>query len=416
MTGDTEVVVIGGGAAGVAAARHLREANVPCLVVEARARLGGRAWTVADPAGFALDLGCGWLHSADRNPWRKVAEAQGRTIDRTPPPWMRPALPAGFPLAEQRAFFAALQEFYRRLDAAEDGPDRPAATLLDPDGRWNGLINAVSTYVNGAELDRVSARDFARYDDTGVNWRIVEGYGTTVAAHGAALPAVLDCPVRRVDHGGRRLRIETSRGAVTADLAIVTLPTALLTDEALFAPALPEKAQAAAGLPLGLADKLFLALDGADEFEQDTRLFCRTDRAATAAYHLRPFGRPQIEVYVGGRLAADLEAEGEEAFFAFAVEELTGVLGSDFARRVKPIRLHRWGADPFARGSYSHALPGAADCRAALAAPIDDRLFFAGEACSPNDFSTAHGAWESGVTAAGQAMAARGRRSGPRGA
>jgi len=86
MTNDIEVVIVGGGAAGIAAARRLCDAAVPCLVVEARPRLGGRAWTVTDRSGFALDLGCGWLHSADRNAWRAVAEQQGRSINRTPPP------------------------------------------------------------------------------------------------------------------------------------------------------------------------------------------------------------------------------------------------------------------------------------------------------------------------------------------
>jgi monoamine oxidase len=203
------------------------------------------------------------------------------------------------------------------------------------------------------------------------------------------------------------LRIETARGAIAANQAIVTVPTPILPDENFFAPALPAKAEAAAGLPLGLDDKLFLALDHAEEFEQDTRLFGRTDRAGTGAYHLRPFGRPQIECYFGGTLAHELEAGGERAFFDFAVSELVGLLGGDFARRLKPIRIQCWGADPFARGSYSYARPGKADLRAALAAPVDGRLFFAGEACSLHDFSTAHGAWLTGVAAADQVIAAR---------
>src|SRR5262249_59091716 len=151
-------------------------------------------------------------------------------------------------------------------------------------------------------------------------------------------------------------------GAIMADVAIVTLPSALIAEEALaFAPALPEKIQAAAGLPLGHADKLFLALADAEEFEKDSRLFGRTDRSRTGVYHFRPFGRPQIEAYFGGPLAAKLEAGGEPAFVDFAVAELTGLLGSDFARRIRPLRLHPCGTDPFARGSYSYALPGQAD-------------------------------------------------------
>jgi monoamine oxidase len=189
------------------------------------------------------------------------------------------------------------------------------------------------------------------------------------------------------------------------------LPTALIVEkEHLFAPALPEKIEAARGLPLGLADKLFLSLDRAEEFPPDSRLFARTDRAGTAGYQLRLRGKPFIEVYFGGRCADGLEAGGERAFFDFAASELTGLFGTDFARRIKPLHMHRWRADPFARGSYSYALPGKADCRAILAAPVDGRLFFAGEACSKYDFSTAHGAFLTGVSAADQVIAVRQRK------
>jgi hypothetical protein len=135
-----------------------------------------------------------------------------------------------------------------------------------------------------------------------------------------------------------------------------------------------------------------LTLTDPEEFEKDSRMFGATDQTATATYHFRPFGRPQIEAYFGGRLARELEAGGEHAFFDFALSQLTGLLGSAFRDRVKPIRIHRWSSDRYSRGSYSYARPGMADCRMKLAAPVDDRLFFAGEACSQHDFSTAHGA------------------------
>ncbi len=406
---DTEVVIIGGGAAGIAAGRRLRQAGVGCLIVEARARLGGRAWTVTDASGFAIDLGCGWLHSADRNPWSEVVERQGCTVDKTPPPWARPSLPSGFSLKEQREYAAALDAFYERVGAAaQKEPDAALAELLEPGCRWNGLIGAVVSFISGGDIARVSARDFDNYADNGVNWRVREGFGATMAAYGRGVPAVLDCPVQRIDRSGQRLRIETAKGAIVADRAIVTLPSTVIAEnENLFAPALPEKTQAAGNLPLGLNDKLFIALARPEEFEADSRLLGRTDRSATASYHLRPFGRPMIEVFFGGRLARDLEAQGESAFFEFAAAELTAHFGGEFAGRVRPIRIHRWGADPFARGSYSFALPGKSDCRAVLAAPVDDRLFFAGEACSPHDFSTAHGGFLTGVAAAEQAMAAR---------
>jgi monoamine oxidase len=406
---DFETVVVGGGAAGIAAARRLHQAGVDCLIVEARARLGGRAWTVAGPSGSALDLGCGWLHSADRNPWVAVAEEQGRTIDKTPPPWRRRSSSLGFTEDSRLEFLKAQEEFFSRVsERAQKEPDVPAAALMEAGCRWNNLINAVGTYISGAELDRVSARDFDNFEDTGVNWRVVEGYGATIAACGEKYPAAINCPVLRIDHHGKRLKIETQQGGITADQAIVTIPSAVLAEaDNLFSPTLPDKTQAAQGLPLGLADKLFLSLENAEEFEKDSRLFGATDRTATATYHLRPFGRPQIEVFFGGTLAAELEQAGERAFFDFSVSELTGLLGSAFSLRVKPIHIHRWAADPFARGSYSYARPGMADCRAKLAASVNNRLFFAGEACSPGDFSTAHGGWITGVAAAEQVLSVR---------
>jgi monoamine oxidase len=314
-----------------------------------------------------------------------------------------------FPLDEQQEFRDEMDKLYDRLEAMlAKGGDVPASQGLEPGNRWNDLIVAVGTYISGTELGRISARDFINYQDSDVNWSVIEGYGATIAAAGDRLRAAVDCPVRRIDHSGRQLKIETAKGTITADSAVVTLPSAVLAGaEDLFWPALPQKTNAARGLPLGLADKLFIALADADEFDPNSRVFGHTDRVATASYQLRPFGRPMIEAYFGGSHAAALEAEGEHGFFDFAVTELSALFGSAFARRLKPLAMHHWGADPFARGSYSYALPGMADCRAALAAAVDDRLFFAGEACSPGDFSTAHGGFHTGVAAADATVAAR---------
>ncbi|MGI8526948.1 MAG: FAD-dependent oxidoreductase [Pseudolabrys sp.] len=124
---------------------------------------------------------------------------------------------------------------------------------------------------------------------------------------------------------------------------------------------------------------------------------------------MRPFGRPMIECYFGGTLARDLESGGDKAFFEFASGQLVNILGYGFARRIKPIHIHRWGLDPFSRGAYSFALPGKADYRDALAATVDGRILFAGEACSRNDYSTAHGAYFTGIAAAEMLTAGRRR-------
>ncbi|MET0873605.1 MAG: FAD-dependent oxidoreductase, partial [Pseudolabrys sp.] len=98
--------------------------------------------------------------------------------------------------------------------------------------------------------------------------------------------------------------------------------------------------------------------------------------------------------------ARSLEKAGEAEAVSFAIGELRDLLGSDFARGLSPLAVTRWGQEPFIRGSYSHALPGHAAARAVLARPVSERLCLAGEACSPENFSTAHGAWQSGLSAA----------------
>jgi monoamine oxidase len=95
-----------------------------------------------------------------------------------------------------------------------------------------------------------------------------------------------------------------------------------------------------------------------------------------------------------------LEQAGAEAAYEFVIGELRDLLGADFARGLTPITATRWAHEPTIGGSYSHALPGHADARAVLARPVSERLCFAGEACSRTDFSTAHGAWQTGLVAA----------------
>jgi monoamine oxidase len=297
--------------------------------------------------------------------------------------------------------------FFERLAAAGQaaeatGQDEPASAFLEPGNRWNGLLGAISTYYSGTELDNVSIIDFERYADSEVDWRVVGGYGAFIALMGAELPVRLSCAVTRVDTTGRRLRVETTRGAIDAQALIVTVPTNVLADGAIrFEPSLDDHLAAAAGLPLGLADKLYFALPDAAAFAPETRLIGATDRVATGSYTIRPRGRPLVEGYFGGDYARALERGGLAAFVDAARREIGAAYGHSFADKLEPLIATGWAQDPYARGSYSYARPGSADARAKLAEPAaDGRVLFAGEATSPHFFSTAHGAWEEGVRAA----------------
>src|SRR3984893_14688729 len=180
-----------------------------------------------------------------------------------------------------------------------------ARQSLEPDCRFNPLLNAVSSYVNGVELNLVSVQDSNRYADSGVNWRVAEGYGTVIAAQAAGLPIRLNCPVTLIDHRGKRLAIETALGTVMADAVIVTVPTPLIAAQGIrFRPELTDKVAAASVLPLGLADKLVMTVEAPELLPMDGHLIGNSNKSATGSYHLRPFGRPLIEGFFGGRAAA----------------------------------------------------------------------------------------------------------------
>lgn len=399
---NPDIVVIGGGAAGIAATRHLVEAGRDVLLIEARDRLGGRAHSVT-VAGNALDLGCGWLHSANRNPMVALAEAHGFSVERTGARWTSQWRDLGFPPAEHEDFGKAMEAWRdRALAAAEHEPDRPLSDFA-ADAEWRPLLDAISGFANGAPMDRVSTRDWAAYENaaTPCNWRVRRGYGALIARLGDGLPAKRSTIVRRIDHGGARIRIETDAGAIETRSAIVCLPSAVLARGDI----LPAKAEAAAALPLGLADKLFLAVEGAI-WPADAHLIGNPHGDRTMGYQLAPMGMPIVECFIGGDLAEALERAPDAAAVDFATGELCALLGNEWRKRFRPLARSRWRADTLALGSYSHARVGGQGARASLAEPIDDRLFFAGEACSATDFSTCHGAWATGLAAAGQALAA----------
>ena len=408
---EIDVAIIGAGAAGLGAAHALKDSGLSYIVLEARERIGGRGHTIMAAPNITFDLGCGWLHSANKNAFVKIAEQLNFEIDKTLPPWRERAVGRAFPQELRMKFMQALDAFYdRAYQAAQGGRDSAASLYLEPGNSWNPMIDAISTYVNGCELDQVSILDMDAYEDTGMNWRVRRGYGALMAAYGARLPIAFNCAVTLIDHAGKRLQIETSRGTLLADKVIVTVPTNLIAQEAIrFRPALPDKIDAAAELPLGLADKVMLALEDPESLPKEGNLRGATMRTDMGTFHLRPFGQPCIEGFFGGRYAKALEDEGDGAIAARAIDEIVSFLGNDIRRKLKPLKESRWAHDPFARGSYSHALPGHAGDRARLAAPVDGRLFFAGEATSPNFFSTAHGAHDSGQRAAREVLSALGR-------
>ena len=222
LPSEVDVAIIGAGAAGLGAANALKDSGLSAIALEARDRVGGRGYTIMAAPNIAFDVGCGWLHSADKNSFVKIAEQLHFEIDKTRPPWREQAVHKAFPPPQRAEFLAALDAFYDRAEQAavlaeQTGQDSAASLYLESGNRWNPMIDAISTYANGSELDRVSVQDLDAYEDTGINWRVRRGYGALMTAYGAHLPLALNCEVTLIDHSGARNVV--ARGAPAASSA-----------------------------------------------------------------------------------------------------------------------------------------------------------------------------------------------------
>lgn len=405
--GSVDVAIIGAGAAGVGAARRLQflRPDLSLVLLEASDRIGGRARTAhpAELGGLAVDLGCGWLHGARTNAWTAIADEIGLTVDRTPAPWSEGGRQLGRDDNDAKAARVAANEFLERVYAYDGEEDAALSAMLAEDNPWNGYIHVLGAFLTGAELHRSSVLDQSRYDPgPGPDWRVREGYGTLVATYAAPIPVHTGAEVRRIDHSGTdHIVLSTAKGDLRAKAVIVAVSTNVLAAERIsFWPPLPEKIDAASQLPLGLANKLFLHMRTPEAFPADAHILGSYHSGRTGSYQLKPFGAPVIEAYFAGDLAHDLEREGIGAAFDFSVEQLKRFFGSSVGDMLSLAVMSAWASEPFVGGSYSYAVPGASDLRQVLAAPHDQRLFFAGEACSPTRYSTAHGAYETGFAAA----------------
>ena len=214
-------------------------------------------------------------------------------------------------------------------------------------------------------------------------------------------------PVESIELDSRAVVLATPVGDVRARAAILTVSTSVLAGGTIILPhELDPWRHAAARLPLGRNEKLFLEIAGDSSFAPETRLLGDPRDRRTGVYFIRPFGWPVIECFLGDQGARMVEEKGPAAGFAHATDQLAALFGSAVSRSLRPLVASNWSRMTHVGGAYSHALPGHAAAREDLAHPFEQRLFFAGEATHVHDYSTAHGAHDSGVRAAEEAIAA----------
>lgn len=383
---NPDVVVIGAGAAGLAAARQLLADGLEVVVVEAADRIGGRAWTDTGTLGVPFDRGCSWLQGPSDLP--QLALARELDFSLHDHSNARDVLFVGDRRADaterhqrDRAWSAA----YAALAGAHG--DVPARAVLPLDMPF---ADVVATWIGpmdfAVDIDQLSTADWYSYADYDANFLVREGLGTLVARSGAGLAVQLNTPVRAVDWSGSGVRVDTDAGTIAARACIVTVSTGVLASGAIrFTPELPvTKQEAIANLPMGQLLKIGLVFDGARFGLSPNDLVSHAldgPLPAEACYFLAfPTGHDYLVGFVGGSVGRALEGAGEEAAISFALDRLVSMLGSDVRRHFQRGLMAGWDGNPLTQGAYAAPRPGHFPARRALAEPLGSRVFFAGEA------------------------------------
>jgi monoamine oxidase len=407
-SGETDVVIVGAGAAGIAAARRIAAAGRRYIMVEAANRVGGRCVTDTGIFGVPFDLGAHWIYSPDINPVTRIGRRDGLDVYRAPSGQRVRIGRRNARESELEDFLTSLVRANRAIgDAARGKVDMSCAQALPRDlGEWKSTIEFVlGPYHSGTDLNEISAMDLARAAERDNAAFCRQGFGALLASHAANMPVRLSTPVTQIDtrSASGRVEVRTERGTINGRYAIVTASAGVLSSGKIaFAPELPKRQlDAIARLKLGSFDHIAVELGGNPlGLQRDDLVFEKSPGAQTGALLANVSGTPLALVSVGGRFGGELSANGDRAMIEFAVDWLAGLYGADVRKAVKRTHATRWNASPFTLGAVATTGPGGQPSRRTMMEPVRDRLYFAGEAIHETQWGTVGGAWESGERAA----------------
>ena len=425
---DADVVVIGAGAAGLSAALWLAERSARVIVLEGRDRVGGRVlWQTVGSVDTPAELGAEYIHGAAPETASYMRAAHLERVEVEGDSWAADA--SGALRQIDDADFLSNDIFQRVRSLPQDESVHAFLARFESDPATRDAAHRARAFVEGfeaADPALASARAIAEELRSGVDSttsRPVGSYAPLFAyMHERCVAAGVDlrlpATVERVHWSDGGVRIDVPPATLRARCAIVTVPVGVLQQRPgavpfSFAPPLPAEKQAALrGLEMGHAARVTLAFRTpfwetiAGGRYRDAAFFRREGGTYNAFWAQMPLRDRTIVAWAGGPRATALEGVPASERIERALEEFGTMLGErDLARReCEGGVTHDWSADPFARGAYSYVTTGGGDARAALAAPVGNVLFFAGEATATDgQGGTVSGGFGSGLRAAREA-------------
>ncbi|MBT5433663.1 MAG: FAD-dependent oxidoreductase [Rhodospirillaceae bacterium] len=399
---NPDVVVIGAGAAGLAATRSLMGAGHSVALIEGSGRIGGRAYTETSTFGVPYDVGAHWLHNDSSNPFNRYGRDNRFTIYEARDEYRVFDGSTEVSESDQNALWRTWDSMYDAIGTAADrGQDISVAKATERvTGPWAATAGfGIGPWAMAKDLDGFSTTDWWNTPD-GDDWFCEEGFGALLAHWAQGIPVSLDTKATKVDWSGDGVSVETTKGTIQAKAVVVTVSTGVLAAGDIdFVPALPaDKVESFSAISMGTYDHIALQFshDIFDMGKDGYLMFKIGDDGKGFGVLSNAGGHGIAYCDVGGSWADELERQPIEARVDYALSTLRNMLGSDIDSSFVKGTATSWGQNPWTLGSYASAEPGAYRMRGTLRQSIGDRIFFAGEACHRSLWSTVAGAHLSG--------------------
>ncbi|HEY7406235.1 MAG TPA: NAD(P)/FAD-dependent oxidoreductase [Candidatus Angelobacter sp.] len=425
MTNSSDMLVIGGGVAGLAAAGRLTSAGLHVTLLEARDRLGGRIWTHHTPE-YPVELGAEFIHGRPEEILSLAAEAavpivpvEGGFRRRIDGAW-----------ADAGRLMGEVDQLFEKMPA--DELDQSFQHYVDRAGIEEEVRQQALRYVEGfhaADPTLISVHSLIRdrhaeeaISGDGRQFRFAKGYGGLVQAmkdriEPARFDMQLSTAVTEIQWCAGDVVARNSNAEFRAPRAIITVPLGVLkANRIAFHPELPTKKQAINFLEMGGAVRVILCCKERfwerDPEMDDLGFLFTNDPQFPTWWTANGLPYPILTAWAAGKYASALKDLSTDEITHKATQSLARIVGMtehDVAAQVTDAFTHDWQSDPFSRGAYSYAAVGGIDAARALAAPVAGTLFFAGEATNADGYNaTVHGAIATGYRAAEEIFAAAG--------
>lgn len=403
---DVDVVIVGAGAAGLAAAKTLRKRGLNVRLLEASGRTGGRALTDITSFKAPFDLGCTFQHQAHLNPFVKYARRKNIPIGPLPDDENELIWLDGKEASERE--YAAVDRQYKKLKkaisrAGDQRRDISVAKAVSGVRRTNYDKMILRWLVNGVEPEDISVLDWWNEAD-GKDLFSPAGYGTIVQHYGASVPVEFNTSVTKIDWSKSGVAVHSNKGTISARHCVVTVSNGVLAAERIeFSPPLKKRQALVNGIGMASYSTIGLKFERGDVLPTPRNTWFHTidtQNNSNISWMEDVGGSGVMRVNMHGQAARDLEGLGEVGAVDHAMGELRKSLGKNSVPKLIASKVKLWGNDENYLGAWSAASSGFGNKRKLLKRSVAKRLHFAGEACHESLYATCHGAMVSGIETA----------------